>query len=285
MELKGSKTEELLLIAFTSELQANAHYIYYADAFRAAGLHEIADIFEATANNEAEHARHEFDFFGDTSDIMTSLNEAIRGEHTEVTEFYPEAAQVASDEGFTEIAEFFSRMAKVEAKHEKNFRDVLAGLEKGAEFTGRTVGHSRVEMAQVMLPDQANPAGFVHGGELMKLMDNAAGVVAARHSRSNIVTARVEDIVFKNPVRVGGLVIIHGRLIFTSRSSMEVLVEVEMEDLRNGDKMPALSARFVMVALNASGKATQVQPLIISTEEEEKLYNEAKLRYESRKKS
>jgi len=90
--------------------------------------------------------------------------------------------------------------------------------------------------------------------------------------------------VFKNPVRVGGLVILHGRLIFTSRSSMEVLVEVEMEDLRNGEKIPALSARFVMVALNASGKAVQVQPLIISTEEEEKLYNEAKLRYDARKK-
>jgi acyl-CoA hydrolase len=138
-------------------------------------------------------------------------------------------------------------------------------------------------MAQVMLPDQANPAGFVHGGELMKLMDNAAGVVAARHSRSNIVTAMVEDIIFHNPVRIADLVIIHAKMTFTSRSSMEVQIEVDTESLLAGTRLRALTAYFIMVALDAQGKATEVPPLIISTEAEERLYNEGLARYQARK--
>jgi len=145
-----------------------------------------------------------------------------------------------------------------------------------------------VEMAQVMLPEQANPAGFVHGGELMKVMDNAAGVVAARHSGGNVVTGLVQDIKFISPVRVGDLVIVRGKLTFVSRSSMEVRVEVETESLfgeHTGQRAPALTALFIMVALDLQGKARQVPGMIVSTEEEEKLFNEAQHRYESRKKA
>ncbi|HEY40461.1 MAG TPA: hypothetical protein G4O18_01220 [Dehalococcoidia bacterium] len=283
MELKGSKTEEVLMKAFSAEVGVSARYRYFAGAAREAGLEQIADLFEATAMNEAEHARHEFEFLGGSGDVVENLEEAIKGEHAEATRFYKEAAETAAGEGFTEVADFFNRMRKVEAKHEKNFRDILAGLEKGGEFEGRTVGHSAVEMAQVMLPDQANPAGFVHGGELMKLMDNAAGVVAARHCRTNIVTGRVEDIVFHSPVRVGSLVIVHGKLTFTSRSSMEVQVRVEMENLLAGERVEALTAYFVMVALDAEGRPATVPTLILSTEEEERLFGEGKTRYEARK--
>ena len=285
MELKGSKTEEVLLKAFSAEVGVSARYRYFADAARQAGLEQVADLFEATARNEAEHARHEVEFLGGSGDVVENLEQAIKGEHAEATRFYREAAETAAEEGFTEIAAFFKRMRKVEAKHEKNFRQILAGLEKGGEFEGRTVGHSAVEMAQVMLPNQANPAGFVHGGELMKLMDNAAGVVAARHCRTNIVTGRVEDIVFHSPVRVGSLVIVRGRLTFTSRSSMEVQVRVETEDLRNGDRVEALTAYFVMVALDTEGRPTGVPSLILATEEEEKLFNEGQERYQARKAS
>jgi len=79
-------------------------------------------------------------------------------------------------------------------------------------------------MAQVTLPEQANPTGFVHGGELMKMVDNAAGVVAARHTGEDVVLARVEDIVFHRPVHVGNLVLIDARLTFVHRASMEVRV-------------------------------------------------------------
>jgi acyl-CoA hydrolase/ferritin len=285
MELKGSKTEEILLKAFSAEVRVGARYRYFADAAREAGLEQIADLFEATARNEAEHARHEFEFLGGSGDVVENLEEAIKGEHAEATRFYREAAETAGAEGFTEIADFFKRMRKVEAKHEKNFRQVLTGLEKGGEFEGRTVGHSAVEMAQVMLPDQANPAGFVHGGELMKLMDNAAGVVSARHCRTNIVTGRVEDIVFRSPVRVGSLVIVHAKLTFTSRSSMEVQVRVEMENILAGERVEALTAYFVMVALDTEGRPTEVPSLTLATEEEERLFKEGQARYRARRAS
>jgi len=285
MELKGSKTEEILQKAFANELRANASYGYFAASAREAGLEEIAEMFEATARNEAEHAEHEFRFLGGAGDTRENLELAISREHEEATRLYPEGAQTAEKEGFSEIAEFFRRMSRVEANHERNFQRLLEGLDKGAVFEGRTVGHSEVWMAQVMLPDQANPAGFVHGGELMKLMDNAAGVVAARHCRTNIVTGNVEDIRFIRPVRVGSLVIVHGKLVFTSRSSMTVQVRVDTEELLAGTKTPALTAHFVMVALDAEGRPTGVPPLILSTEEEERLFSESQARYEARKKA
>jgi len=283
MQLKGSKSEENLRKAFAGELQAQASYIYFASAAEEAGFEEIADVFLATAENETEHAKHEFMFLGGAEDVRANLALAIEREHKEATRFYPEAAEVAREEGFAEIAEFFRRMSEVEEKHNENFRKLLETLDKGKTFKGRTVGYSAVEMAQVMLPDQANPAGFVHGGELMKLMDNAAGVVAARHSRANIVTGRVDNIIFHNPVRVGSLVIIRGKITFTSRSTMEVQIEVETEDLRNGRKLHALTAYFIMVALDAEGKSAEVPPLLLNTEEEERLFNEAQARYKARK--
>ena len=283
MEFKGSKTEGNLRDAFARELQAYSSYMYFASAARDSGFEQIADIFLATAENEAEHARHEFEFLSGVGDIRANLKLALDLEHADATKNYPEAAQVAEEEGFAEIADFFRRMSKVEEKHEKNYLELLETLDKDGVFKGRTVGHSEVYMAQVMLPDQANPAGFVHGGELMKLMDNAAGVVAARHSRSNIVTAMVEDITFHNPVRIADLVIIHAKMTFTSRSSMEVQIEIDAERLLAGTRLRALTAYFIMVALDAQGKATEVPPLIISTEAEEKLYNEGLARYQARK--
>jgi acyl-CoA hydrolase len=244
---------------------------------------QVAEIFEATAKNETEHARHEYEFLGKAGDITENVKYAVDTENEQVITFYPQAAETAAQEGFTDIADFFRRIVKVEAKHEKNFRELQAGLEKGAVFEGRTVGHSAVEMAQLMLPAQANPAGFVHGGELMKLMDNAAGVVAARHAHSNVVTARVEDIVFHTPVRVGSLVIVQGKLVFTSRSSMQIRVEVEVESIAQERSILALTANFVMVALDNTGKSATIPQLILQTEEEEQLFAAAEERYKARK--
>jgi len=285
MEFKGSKTEEILLKALSVEVHTSFKYRYFAEVARQANLPQVAEIFEATAKNETEHARHEFEFLDGASDSVVNLQQAIQGEHEQVVRFYPQAAETATQEGFVEIADFFRRIVKMEAKHEKNFRELLAGVEKGAVFEGRTVGHSAVEMAQLMLPAQANPAGFVHGGELMKLMDNAAGVVAARHAHSNVVTARVEDIVFHTPVRVGSLVIVHGKLVFTSRSSMQIRIEVEVESISQERRVSALTADFVMVAVDATGKATTIPRLILQTEEEETLFAAAEERYKARKKS
>jgi acyl-CoA hydrolase len=156
-------------------------------------------------------------------------------------------------------------------------------LNKGESFKGRTVEYSTIEMASLILPHQTNPAGFAHGGELMKLMDNAAGVVAARHCRSNVVTALVEDIKFLSPVRITDMVIVRGKLTFVSRSSMEVQIIVEAEDLVTGKMRPALTAYFVMVSVDLNGKSLEVSPLIVNTEEEDRLFNEGLARYEARK--
>ena len=146
---------------------------------------------------------------------------------------------------------------------------------------GRTVSHSAVIMSQAMMPHQANPFGAVHGGEIMKLMDEAAGVAAVRHCHVNVVTARVDGINFFRPVMVGNLVIINAYLTFVSRSTMDVRVEVVAEDIFKEEKQHALTAHFIMVAVDDSGKPTAVPPLIVSLEKEKELWESGKRRHES----
>jgi acyl-CoA hydrolase/ferritin len=291
MEFKGSKTEEILRKSLNAELRQSFEYQYFAGVARQNGLQQVAEIFEATSANELEHARHEYEFLGGAEDSLENLRQSANREHVQADKYYPLAAETAQQEGFTEIADFFRRVARFEAMHEQNFQELLSGMEKGSAFEGRTVGHSALEMAQLMLPGQANPAGFVHGGELMKLMDNAAGVVAARHAHSNVVTALVEDIIFKTPVRVGSMVVVKAKLIFASRSSMDIRVDVEMEhvslekeDVSHENRVPALTANFVMVALGPDGKVVSIPQLILLTEEEERLFAIAGERYKARKK-
>lgn len=148
---------------------------------------------------------------------------------------------------------------------------------------GRSVSYSAVTMAQVMLPNQANAAGNVHGGEIMMMMDNAAGVVAARHARSNVVTARVESIDFYQPIYVGNLVTISARLTFVSKHTMEVRMDVVAEDLPTGAQAQALTAYFIMVSLDEKGRPKEVPPLILETDEEGLEFEAGLRRYEDRK--
>lgn len=113
---------------------------------------------------------------------------------------------------------------------------------------GRTVEHSAVTMSQLILPQQANAyyqvgrVGYAHGGEIMKLMDTAAGVVALRHAHNMVVTARVEDLNFYRPIKVGDFVTVNAFLTFAGRSSMVVRVEVESEDIISERTTHALTA-------------------------------------------
>lgn len=135
-----------------------------------------------------------------------------------------------------------------------------------------------------MLPNQANPSGNVHGGEIIKLMDTAAGVVAKRHARTNVVTARVDELIFNSPIYVGNLVICHAYLTFVGRSSMEVAVRVDVEDLDT--EIPnscALTAYFTMVSLNKDGKSVPVLPLELINEEERTRFEEGRQRHEKNK--
>jgi len=283
MDLKGSRTEENLRTAFDQELRAYFEYLYAAKGASDEGFELVADVFHQTARNEAEHAGHEFNFLGRGGDVRTNLLGAIRHEE-EATAFYRKTAEQATEEGFEEIAAFFQRIGKVEETHRTKFEEILQGLESDKQPEGRTVRHSALTMAQLMLPAQANPAGFVHGGELMKLMDNAAGVTAARHSGTNVVTALVSEINFLHPVLVGSLVIVHTTITFVSRSSMEVQVELQTENLLESEKrIKALTAYYTMVSVNNLGQPQAVPPLIIYTEEEQRLFDEGMARYQARK--
>lgn len=149
---------------------------------------------------------------------------------------------------------------------------------------GKTVASSALIMSVVMQPDQANPAGNVHGGEIMKLMDNAAFVVAQRHARTNVVTARVDELIFHHPIYVGNLVTCHAFLTFVNRSSMEVVVTVEVENLfSESPGKCALTAYFTMVALNVGGKPMSIFPLKLETEEEKIRFEEGRQRHELNK--
>jgi acyl-CoA hydrolase len=139
-------------------------------------------------------------------------------------------------------------------------------------------------MSQIMLPSQANPAGNVHGGEIMKMMDNTAYVVAARHAHTSIVTARVDELEFHTPIFVGALVTCRAELVFVGRTSMEVSIIVEAEYLKQEEPpKTALTAYFTMVALGDNGVPCPVPPLILTTPEEEARFRQGKCRYELHK--
>ncbi|NTV91045.1 MAG: acyl-CoA thioesterase [Clostridiales bacterium] len=140
-----------------------------------------------------------------------------------------------------------------------------------------------ITISQVMMPNQANFAGNVHGGEIMKLMDSTAGAVAHRYARSNVVTARVDELEFLLPIFVGALVTCTARVAYAGRTSMEIITTIEVEDLESDDPpQKALTAFFTLVALDKVGKPKLVPELVIETEEERLLYEEGKKRREDR---
>ena len=143
---------------------------------------------------------------------------------------------------------------------------------------------NRIINSEVMMPNKANVAGNVHGGEIMKIMDSAAYAAAQQYSRSNVVTARVDELEFHLPILIGDLVVCTASIVFVGRSSMEVAVTVEVEDLQHeGGPQKALSAYFTMVALDRNAKPRAVPPLVLETEEAKLAFEEGKRRYEEHK--
>ncbi len=147
---------------------------------------------------------------------------------------------------------------------------------------GKRVRDSSVIMAQMMIPQDANPAGNVHGGVVVKIIDEAAGVVSARHARSNVVTASIDRMDFHNPVFVGDVLFFKASLNLVGRTSMEIGVRVEAENLITGEVRHAASAYLTYVALDTQGRPREVPPLILETEEEKRRNREARERREVR---
>lgn len=134
------------------------------------------------------------------------------------------------------------------------------------------------------MPSQANPNGNVHGGEIMKIMDSAAYAAARKYARSNVVTARVDELEFHSPILIGDLVTCTAEIVFVGHSSMEIAVTVEVEDLdQEGRPQRALSAYFTMVALDRNSRPKSVPPLILDTEDAKRAFEEGRQRYEAHK--
>lgn len=147
MELKGSQTEKNLLAAFAGESQARNRYSYFASKAKKEGYEQIAAIFEETANQEKEHAKREFKFLtggeveitaafpaGVIGNTMENLKAAAAGEHYENTQMYPEFAEVAEKEGFSDIAKVFRNIAVAEKRHEKRYLALAKNIEDGVVF-------------------------------------------------------------------------------------------------------------------------------------------------------
>ena len=136
MELKGSRTEANLLAAFAGESQARNKYTFYASQAKKDGFEQVSAIFEETANNEKEHAKLWFKYLhnGAIGATATNLEDAAAGEHYEWTEMYKGFAEVAKEEGFTEIAETMTLIASVEKSHEERYRKLIANLKEDIVF-------------------------------------------------------------------------------------------------------------------------------------------------------
>ena len=147
----------------------------------------------------------------------------------------------------------------------------------------KTVADSWVEIAQVMYPEHANPAGNVHGGYILKLVDQAAAIVASRHTHQNVVTASVDRMDFISPVFVGNLVFAQASLNYVSRTSMEIGVRIEAECLKTGTRTHVGSAYLTFVALNDDDKPIEVNELNPETSDEIRRFEEGKKRRETRK--
>ena len=139
----------------------------------------------------------------------------------------------------------------------------------------KRVSESAVASSQVMMPKDANPAGNVHGGVIMKLIDTAGGVVATRHTRCNAVTASIDRLDFHHPAYVGNLLTLRASINLVGRTSMEIGVRAETEDLLTGQIRHTGSAYLTFVALDSDGRPIEVPGLILESEEEKRRNREA----------
>jgi len=147
---------------------------------------------------------------------------------------------------------------------------------------GEVMDDKSVVMAQMMNPEDANPAGNIHGGVIMKLIDTVAGVAAMRHARMIAVTASIDRLDFHHPVFIGDFLTLTASVNFVGRTSMEVGVRVESENLLTGKKRHTASAYLTFVAIDRDNKPIPLPPLFLETEEQRRRNREAMARRETR---
>ena len=146
----------------------------------------------------------------------------------------------------------------------------------------KRIAESMVVLTQFMQPEHANNLGNVHGGWVMKLIDEAGGLCAMRHARQPAVTVAVDSLRFLSPVHVGNLVTFTARLTCVGRTSMEIEVHVEAEDILTGNKTHTNDAFLVFVALDQDGRPSAVPGLLIETDDERQRWEQGQQRQADR---
>ncbi|RKR90309.1 acyl-CoA hydrolase [Micromonospora pisi] len=147
-------------------------------------------------------------------------------------------------------------------------------------LVGKPTSYSRVTLSRIMTAVDVNLYGTVHGGVLMKFVDDVAGAAGARHSGGTAVTAAIDEIVFSEPVRVGDLVHAHAQVNWTGSTSMEVGVKVVAERWDSAEDQPlrVVTAYLVFVAVDVAGNPREVRPVLPETLDDERRWREAEIR-------
>jgi acyl-CoA hydrolase len=132
-----------------------------------------------------------------------------------------------------------------------------------------------LEMSVLMTPDKVNFSGKVHGGEMLRMMDQVAYSCAARYCGHYVVTLAVDKVLFKEPVNVGDLVTFYAAVNYAGKTSMEIGIKLVAENLKNQHSRHCVSCYFTMVAMNENGKPVEVPAYTPVTEEEKRRYHDA----------
>jgi acyl-CoA hydrolase len=146
----------------------------------------------------------------------------------------------------------------------------------------KPVRASRIQLSQMMMPEHANIYGNVHGGWIMKLVDEAGALASTRHAAHRTVTVAIDQMIFRHPIHIGDLVILNAEVTYAGKTSMEVEVNVIAENPISGEQIHTNAAYLVYVALDDNGKPTQIPPLMVETPEEQVRMDEAVKRQQRR---
>ncbi|NWF63826.1 MAG: acyl-CoA thioesterase [Chloroflexi bacterium] len=146
----------------------------------------------------------------------------------------------------------------------------------------KTSRASRVYLSQLMQPEHANHHGNVHGGWIMKLVDEAGALACMRHAQTRVVTVAVDSLVFREPIKIGDLVTFTAEVTYTGRTSMEAEVQVTAENPITGERTHTNTAYLVYVGLDDDNRPTTIPQLTLETDEDKTRYEQAKLRQQRR---
>jgi uncharacterized protein (TIGR00369 family) len=146
----------------------------------------------------------------------------------------------------------------------------------------KTLHASRITLAQLMQPAHANNLGNVHGGWIMKLVDEAGALACMKHAQTRVVTVALDSMVFREPIKLGDLVTLNAEVTYTGRTSMEAEVQVIAENTITGERTHTNTAYLVYVALDENEKPTAVPALIAETEEDTERMKQAEARQKRR---